>query len=35
VAAARFATSISAWVIEHLGARPEPDPKLRAVLRGR
>jgi ribokinase len=35
VAAARFATSISAWVIEHLGARPEPDPKLRALLRSR
>jgi ribokinase len=35
VAAARFATSISAWVIEHLGARPEPDAKLRTVLRAR
>jgi len=33
VAAARFATTISAWVIEHLGARPEPDAKLRAALR--
>ena len=33
VAAARFATSISAWVIEHLGARPEPDARLRALLR--
>ncbi|MEQ1873792.1 MAG: carbohydrate kinase family protein [Ilumatobacteraceae bacterium] len=33
VAAARFATTISAWVIEHLGARPEPNAKLRAVLR--
>ena len=33
VAAARFATTISAWVIEHLGARPQPDAKLRAVLR--
>ncbi len=32
VAAARFATSISAWVIEHLGARPEPDARLQAVL---
>jgi len=32
VAAARFATTISAWVIEHLGARPEPDAKLRAAL---
>ena len=31
--AARFATRISAWVIEHLGARPEPDSRLRAVLR--
>jgi ribokinase len=32
VEAARFATSISAWVIEHLGARPEPDSRLRALL---
>ena len=32
VAAARFATTISAWVIEHLGARPEPDARLRAIL---
>jgi len=31
--AARFATTISAWVIEHLGARPEPDARLRAILR--
>ena len=30
--AARFATTISAWVIEHLGARPEPDARLRAAL---
>ncbi len=34
VAAARFATRISAWVIEHLGARPAPDARLRATLRG-
>ncbi|MCB0980499.1 MAG: sugar kinase [Ilumatobacteraceae bacterium] len=33
VRAAHFATQISAWVIEHLGARPEPDSRLRAVLR--
>ena len=33
VEAAHFATTISAWVIEHLGARPEPDARLRAVLR--
>jgi len=32
VEAAHFATSISAWVIEHLGARPEPDARLRAML---
>jgi ribokinase len=32
VAAATFATTISAWVIEHLGARPEPDARLRALL---
>ena len=30
--AARFATTISAWVIEHLGARPAPDARLRAAL---
>ncbi len=30
--AAHFATMISAWVIEHLGARPEPDTRLRAIL---
>ncbi len=33
VDAAHFATTISAWVIEHLGARPEPDARLRATLR--
>ena len=33
VAAARFATTIAAWTIEHLGARPAPDATLRAVLR--
>jgi ribokinase len=32
VDAAHFATKISAWVIEHLGARPEPDAQLRAIL---
>jgi len=32
VAAATFATRVSAWVIEHLGARPEPDARLRALL---
>ncbi len=32
VDAAHFATTISAWVIEHLGARPEPDARLRAIL---
>jgi ribokinase len=30
--AARFATSISAWVIEHPGARPSPDARLTAIL---
>jgi sugar/nucleoside kinase (ribokinase family) len=29
VASTRFATAISAWVIEHLGARPKPDARLR------
>jgi len=33
VEAARFGTTIAAWVIEHLGARPEPDARLRALLR--
>jgi ribokinase len=33
VEAANFAIIISAWVIEHLGARPEPDTRLRAVMR--
>jgi ribokinase len=32
VEAAHFATSISAWVIEHLGARPEPDARMRTML---
>ena len=30
--AAHFATKISAWVIEQLGARPRPDAHLRAIL---
>ncbi|MEJ7799288.1 MAG: sugar kinase [Ilumatobacter sp.] len=32
VHAAQFATTISAWVIEHPGARPAPDARLRALL---
>ena len=32
LAAARFATRISAWVIEHLGARPAVDARLAKVL---
>ena len=32
LAAARFATRISAWVIEHLGARPAVDARLAQVL---
>lgn len=32
--AAQFATRVSAWVIEHLGARPWPDARLDALLRG-
>lgn len=32
VEAARFATRISAWVIEHLGARPAPGPRLQRIL---
>lgn len=32
VEAARYATKVSAWVIEHLGARPAPDAFLRASL---
>lgn len=30
--AARFATTISAWVIEHPGARPAPGARLQAIL---
>ncbi|MFM7872200.1 MAG: carbohydrate kinase family protein [Actinomycetota bacterium] len=30
--AAQFATRVSAWVIEHIGARPSPDARLRRVL---
>lgn len=30
--AARFATRVSAWVIEHIGARPGADQKLRSLL---
>ena len=30
--AARFATRVSAWVIEQIGARPAPDARLRALL---
>ena len=33
VAAAEFATSISAWVIEHLGSRPPADAQLSKLLR--
>ncbi len=32
VAAARFATPVAAWVIERLGARPEPTPELLPFL---
>jgi sugar/nucleoside kinase (ribokinase family) len=32
VAAAKFATRVSAWVIEHPGARPAPGPSLVRVL---
>lgn len=32
VESAHFATRISAWVIEHLGARPESDVRLEALL---
>ncbi len=34
VDAAKFATKISAWVIEHLGARPKSDGNLRRILKG-
>jgi ribokinase len=33
VEAAEFATTISAWVIEHLGARPPADSRLQTLLR--
>lgn len=32
--ATRFATGVSAWVIEHLGARPAPDARLWELLEG-
>jgi len=32
VDATRFATGVSAWVIEHIGARPKPDARLRERL---
>ncbi len=32
VGATRFATGVSAWVIEHIGARPKPDARLRERL---
>ncbi len=32
LAAATLATDVSAWVIEHLGARPAPDARLRQVI---
>ncbi len=35
VEAARFATTVSAWVIEHPGARPAADRKLIGVISGR
>ena len=35
VDAARFATTISAWVIEHIGARPSADARLKTVLAAR
>lgn len=31
VEAARYATRVSAWVIEHIGARPTPDGRLAAI----
>ena len=35
VDAARYATGVAAWVIEHLGARPAVDDRLRSVLAAR
>ena len=32
IAAARFANQVSAWVIQHTGARPAPGPRLRNLL---
>ena len=32
--AARFANQVSAWVIQHTGARPAPGPRLRPLLDG-
>ncbi len=32
VDAAKFATEVAAWVIEHLGARPTPDARLQQII---
>ncbi len=34
VDSARFATKVAAWVIEHPGARPAPDKRLKAMIGG-
>ena len=34
IAAARFANQVSAWVIQHAGARPDPGRRLRVLLDG-
>ena len=35
VDAAIFATKVAAWVIEHLGARPTPDNRLKQIIKNR
>ncbi len=35
VDAANFATKVAAWVIEHLGARPTPDGRLKQIIKNR
>ncbi|MFM8954424.1 MAG: carbohydrate kinase family protein [Actinomycetota bacterium] len=32
VEAAKYANKVAAWVIEHLGARPKPDDRLRQII---
>ena len=35
VEAAKFATKVAAWVIEHLGARPSADTRLQQIIQSK